>query len=126
VSKAAIVETCKQLVGLRVIRSLDAGTITIGVETIVAPTMNVVRRGILITSITKLGSRSDRISTRRKLNGSLTLPTINARVVGTPHMVFTNLIMTTHVNRNANRPPMSSMVIRMYKSVNATNPKRGY
>ncbi len=101
-SKAAIVETHKQLIGLKVTQSLDVGIITIGVEMIVAPTMNVVRRGILITSITKLGSGSDKISAGRKLNGSSTLPTITARVVGTPQMVFTNLIMTTHVNRTTN------------------------
>jgi hypothetical protein len=41
-------------------------------------------------------------------------------------MVFTNLIMTIHVNRNANWPLMSSMVIGRYKNVNAINPKKWY
>jgi hypothetical protein len=53
------------------------------------------------------------------------LPT-TIRVVGTPQMVFTNLIMITHVNRTANWPPMSSMAIGGYKSVDVTNPRVGY
>jgi hypothetical protein len=39
---------------------------------------------------------------RRNLSWSSTLPRITAGVVGSPQMVFTNPIMTTHVNRNAN------------------------
>jgi hypothetical protein len=88
--------------------------------------MNVVKRGILIPSATKLGSGSDKISTIRKLNGSLTLPTTIVGVVGTLQMVFTNLIMNTHVNKTANRPLMNSMATGGYKSVNAINPKKGY
>jgi hypothetical protein len=34
------------------------------------------------------------------------------RVVGTPQMVLTNLIITTHVNRTTYCPPMNSMVVR--------------
>ncbi len=41
-------------------------------------------------------------------------------------MVFTNPIMTTHVNRIVDRPLMSLMVAKRYKNVNATNPKGGY
>jgi hypothetical protein len=40
----------------------------------------------------------------------------NIGVVGTPHMVFTNLIMTTHV-----RPPMSLIVAGRYISTNVQN-----
>ncbi len=66
---------------------------------IVAPTMNVVKMGVLIGSTTKLGSGSGGISIKRKLSGSMTLPISTIRIVGTPQMVFTNPIMTTHVNR---------------------------
>ncbi len=41
-------------------------------------------------------------------------------------MVFTNPIMTTHVNKIADRPSISSMVDGTYKSVDATSPRRGY
>jgi hypothetical protein len=41
-------------------------------------------------------------------------------------MVFTNPIMTIHVNRNPSQPPMSSMVTRRYKSVDATNSRGRY
>jgi hypothetical protein len=38
-------------------------------------------------------------------------------------MVFTNPIMTTHVNMTVNWPPMNSMVVGMYISINVKNPK---
>ncbi len=41
-------------------------------------------------------------------------------------MVFTNPIMTIHVNKIANRPLISSMDVGRYKSVNTTNPRGGY
>ncbi len=41
-------------------------------------------------------------------------------------MVFTNLIMTTHVNRTTDRPLMSSMFVGRYKSVDAMNLRGGY
>ncbi len=41
-------------------------------------------------------------------------------------MVFTNLIMTTHVNRIIDQPLMNSMAIRRYKNVDLTNLKGGY
>ncbi len=75
------------------------GITTTRVEIVVAPTMDFVRRGVLIGFATKLGNGSSGVLARRKLNGSLTLPTTTTRVVGTPQMVFINLIMTTHVNR---------------------------
>ncbi len=60
------------------------------------------------------------------MNGSSRLPATTTRVVEIPQMVFTNLIMTTHVNRTANQPLTSSMAIGRYINVNATNQKRGY
>jgi hypothetical protein len=56
-------------------------------------------KGRLIGSAVKLGSGLGGILVRRKLNGSTTLPIATTGVVGTRHMVFTNPIMTTHVNR---------------------------
>jgi hypothetical protein len=64
--------------------------------------MDVVKRGILIEFIEKLGSGLGGISARKKLNGSSALPTTTTRVVGTPQMVFTNPIMITHVNKTTN------------------------
>jgi hypothetical protein len=81
-SNAAIVETQRQLVGVIVTQSLDVGITTTRVETTVAPTMDVVRRGLLIGSIEKLGSGLGGILARRKLNGSLTLLITSIRVVG--------------------------------------------
>ncbi len=67
-------------------------------------------KGRLIGSAVKLGSGLGGILVRRKLNGSTTLPIATTGVVGTRHMVFTNPIMTTHVNR----------------IVDVMNPKWGY
>jgi hypothetical protein len=50
---------------------------------IVAPTMDVVRRGVLIRSATKLGNGSHGVSERKELNGNSTLPIVTIRVVGT-------------------------------------------
>ncbi len=41
-------------------------------------------------------------------------------------MVFTNLIMTTHVNRTTNQPLMNLMSIGRYKSAYAMIPRGGY
>jgi hypothetical protein len=97
------------------------GIITTRVETIVVLTMDIVRRGILIGSAKKLGNGLGGVSTGRKLNGNTTLPTTITRVVGTPQMVFTNLIMIIHVHRIADQPLMSSMAIGRYKNANAAN-----
>jgi hypothetical protein len=77
---------------------------TTRIEMVVASTMDVVRRGILIRFVAKLGSGSGGVLVGWKLNGSSTLPIITIGVVGTLQMVFTNLTMTTHVNRITNRP----------------------
>jgi hypothetical protein len=41
-------------------------------------------------------------------------------------MVFTNSIMTIHMNKIINQPSMNLMVARRYKSVNVINLKGGY
>jgi hypothetical protein len=56
---------------------------TIGVEIIVAPTMDVVRRGTLIGFVAKLGNGLSGVLVGRKLNGNLALPIVIIRVVGT-------------------------------------------
>jgi hypothetical protein len=121
VLKVAIVETWRQHARIKVIQSLDVGITTTRVETIIAPNIYVVRRGVLIGSVAKLGNELGGVSTKRNLNWNTKLPTTTIGIVGTPQMVFTNLIMTTHVNRNLGWPPMNSMVVGRYKSVNATN-----
>jgi hypothetical protein len=126
VLEATIVKTRKQHVGVVVTQSLDVDITTTRVETVVAPTMDVVRKGILIGSTTKLGNGLGGVSARRKLSGSMALSTTTTRVVGTSQMIFTNLMMTIHVNTTIDRPPMSSMVVGGYKSADAMNLTRGY
>jgi len=72
------------------------------VEMVVVPNIDVVKKGVLIGFIVKLGSESDGVSIGRNLSGSLALPIAIIGVVGIPQIVFTNLIMVTHVNRTAN------------------------
>ncbi len=67
-------------------------------ETIIAPTTYFVKSGILIRSATNLGCRWEGVSTKRNLSRSSRIPIAIIGVVTTPHMVFTNPIMTTHVN----------------------------
>jgi hypothetical protein len=93
---------------------------------VVMPTMDVVRRGVLIKSTTKLGNGLSGVLAKRNLSQSLALPTIITLVVRTPQMVFTNSIITTHVNMIIDRPSMNSMVVRGYKNVNVTNLRGGY
>ncbi len=81
-------------------------------ETIVAPNINVVRRGGQIGSIAKLGSESSGVSTKMNLSQSLALLTVTTKVVGVPQMVFTSLMTTTHGNKIVGHPLMSSMAIR--------------
>ncbi len=68
VSEVAIVETRKQPAEVRVIQSLNAGIITTLMEMVVAPNIDVIRRGILIRSTTKLGNESGGVLARRNLN----------------------------------------------------------
>jgi hypothetical protein len=96
-----IVKTWRQLVGIKVTQSFDAIITTTGVETIVAPNMNVVRKRIVIGSIANLGRESDEFSAKKILNRNSGPLVANTRVVGRTQMVFTNPIKTkilgTHV-----------------------------
>jgi hypothetical protein len=74
-SEVTIIETQRQHVGVRVTKSPNARITTIRVEMVVAPNINVVRKGILIGSTTNLGSGLCGVSTRRNLNRSSMLPT---------------------------------------------------
>jgi hypothetical protein len=56
----------------------------------------------------------------------LALPTSITKVVGILQMVFTNPIMTTHVNKITNQLLMNSMVVGRYKIVDVMNPRGGY
>ncbi len=47
---------------------MDAGTTTIGIEMVFMPNMDVVKRGILIGSIIKLGSGLGGVLARRNLS----------------------------------------------------------
>jgi hypothetical protein len=97
--EVAVVETWKQCAKIGVTQSFNAG---IGVETVVAPNIDVVRRGMLIGFTTKLGSGSNGVSARRDLSRSSVLPTTTIGVVGIPQMVFINPITTIHGNMTAN------------------------
>jgi hypothetical protein len=56
VLEAVVFETRKQHVGVGVIQSLDVGITTIGVVMVVVPNIDVVKRGVLIGFVAKLGS----------------------------------------------------------------------
>jgi hypothetical protein len=98
VSEATVAKTRKQPTRLKVIQSLNVVITTTKVETVVAPSTNVTKRGIVIESTINLSCGSNGFSTRN-LNRILGLPTANTGVVGTPQMVFTNPIMTIHVHK---------------------------
>jgi hypothetical protein len=89
VLEVATVETQKQHVGIGIIYSLNAGITTIGMQMVVEPNINVVRRGVLIGFATKLGSGLGGVLLRRNLNQGSTLPIAIIRIVGIPQMVFT-------------------------------------
>jgi hypothetical protein len=90
--KAVVVKTWKQHVGIGVIQSFNAGITTTRVETIIAPNINVVRRGLKIEYVAKLGNISSGVLVVRNLSRSLTLPIITIKIISIPQMVFTNLI----------------------------------
>jgi hypothetical protein len=96
------------------------------VETIIAPNIDLVRRGVLIGSATKLGSELGGVLIRRNLSQSSVLPIISTKVVGILQMVFTNMIITIHVNMIADRPLMSSMVAKGYKNADVLHPRGRY
>ncbi len=71
---------------------------TIGVENVVAPNTNFVRGGILIGFSMNLNHGSEGVSMRRNFSRSSEILLTTIGVVATPHIVFTNPIITTHVN----------------------------
>ncbi len=58
--EVAIVETQRQHVGVGVTKSLNASITTTGVKMVITSNIDVVKTGILIRSIAKLGSGSDK------------------------------------------------------------------
>jgi hypothetical protein len=95
-------------------------------EIVVVPTIYFVKSGILIGSITNFDYGLKGVSTRRNLSRSSGIPVAIIGVVATPHMVFTNPIMITHVNKTTDRPLMNSMVTRRYISIDVGNLGKGY
>jgi hypothetical protein len=71
-SEVVVVETQRQLVGIGVTKSFDVGITIIGVEMVVRPNMDVVRRGILIGFVAKLGSGSNGVLVGRNLSWNST------------------------------------------------------
>ncbi len=71
-------------------------------ETIVAPNTNFFRSGVLTKFASNFGRGLGGILVGRNLSKSFRLPTTIVGVIGTPQMVFTNPIMTTHVNKIGN------------------------
>jgi hypothetical protein len=63
---------------------------------------------------------------RKEFESEFETPIVTTAIIGTPQMVFTNLIMTIHVNKTVDQPLMNSMVARRYKITNAKNPKGRY
>ncbi len=88
------------------------------------PTQNFITNGILIGYATNLGRGLGGVLARRNLSRSSGIPISTTRIVGTPQMVFTNLIMTTYVNRTLNQPSMNSIIARRYINTNVGNLRR--
>jgi hypothetical protein len=98
----------------------------IGVEMVVTPNVDFVKRGVLLGFVTKLGNGLGGILVGSNLSQKLTILVATIGVVGKPQIIFTNLISTTHVNKITDRPLVSSMVIGGYKNANIVNLRRGY
>jgi hypothetical protein len=123
VSETTVAETQRQYAGVKVIQSFNARMTTIGMEMVIVPNINVVKRGVLIGSTTKLGSGLGRILTRRNLSQNLMLPIVTIGVVAIPQMVFTNSIMATHGNMTVDQPLINSMATKRCKNVDAMHSK---
>jgi hypothetical protein len=126
VSKVVVIKIWRQHVRIKVIRLFNTIIPTIKVETIVAPATNFVRSGILVRFATNLGCGSGGVLVKRNLNKRSGILVTTTIVVRTPQMVFTNPKMTIHVNMIAYRPPMSSIVARRYKRIDARNLGKRY
>ncbi len=96
--EVAATDIWRQLTRIEVIRPLHFIIPIIRVKIVVAPTTNFVKNGILTGSITNLGCGPRGVSTGRNLSRSSRILISIIGVIGTPHMVFTNPIMTIHVN----------------------------
>ncbi len=121
-----VVETQKQHAEVKVIQLLSTSITTTKVEMVVMASTDVVRKEVLIGSLTKLGNGSSGVLTIRNLIQSLALPIAITGVIGTPQMVFINLIIITHVNKTTNRPLMSSMAMERCRNVDAMHSREGY
>ncbi len=97
-SETRIAKIQRQPTRSKVTQSPNVVITTTRVEIVVAPNTNVVRVGVLIGSTTNLGSGLDGVLPRRNLSRSSALPTTTIGVIGSSQMVFTNPIMTIHVN----------------------------
>jgi hypothetical protein len=127
VSKVATIEIQRQLARMEFIQSLNVVIPTTRMEIVVTPTTNFVKGGNLLIGFAKnLGCGLRRVLVRRNLNRSLRIPVATIGVVGTPYMVFTDPIMTTHVNMTTYRPLMSSIVVGGYICTYAGNLGGGY
>jgi hypothetical protein len=93
---------------------------------VVAPNLDVIRKGVLIGFVAKLGSGLGGILARRSLSRSLTLGAAITRVVNILQMVFTNMIMAFHGNMITYRPFMNSMATGRCRSADAVHSKGGY
>jgi len=65
-------------------------------EMVIAPSMDVIKKGMVIGYVLNVSSGLSGFLAGRNLSRSSRLPTINIGVVRTPQMVFTNPIMTIH------------------------------
>jgi hypothetical protein len=72
-------------------------------ETVIAPSMDVIKKGMVIGYVLNVNSGLSGFLAGRNLSRSSRLPTINIGVVRTPQMVFTNPIMTIH-DKTTNQP----------------------
>jgi hypothetical protein len=70
--------------GIKVTQSLNVVVTTTRVEMIVAPIMNVVRRGVVIGFVTNLGRGSGKFLVGRNLSRSSGLLVTTSGIVGTP------------------------------------------
>ncbi len=123
-SKVVVVKIQRQPIKIEVTQPLNVVIPTTGMETVVAPDTNFVSGRVLIGFVANLGHGLGKVSVGRNLSRSLGILTTTIKVVGTPQMVFTNPIMTTHVTTD--EPSRSSIVTRGYISTYVENLRRGY
>jgi hypothetical protein len=126
VSKVVVIETWRQLARIEVIQSFNTVITTTTLDMVFEPNTNVSKKGVIIRFVINLDRGSNRFSASMNLNRSSGLLTTNIGVVGTPQLVFTNPIMTTHEHKTIDKSPMSSITIRGYKNTNAKDSKGEY